>query len=118
MWALFYSLASMILLKPSKKWTLVLLLAWPWTSHFITAQNLESIGKEKPLTVTGGVSLNQMFYTAKGIESRRSPYTYYASGNINFSLYGWSVPLSFNVSNQNTTFQQPFIQYIILPTFK
>ncbi|MBT1702740.1 outer membrane beta-barrel family protein [Chryseosolibacter indicus] len=81
-------------------------------------QNLASIGKEKPLQVSGGLSLNQIFYSVNGIESRRDPYTYYASGNINFSLYGWSVPLSFSVSNQNTSFQQPFNQYSLHPTYK
>lgn len=83
-----------------------------------TAQNLESIGKEKPIAVTGGASLNQIFYSANGIESRRDPYAWYASGNINFSLYGWSVPLSFSLSNQNSSFQQPFNQYSIHPTYK
>lgn len=82
------------------------------------AQNIESFGKEKPLTVSGGVSLNQILYGVKGIESRRDPYTYYASGNINFSIYGWSVPLSFSVSNRNTSFQQPFNQYSLHPTYK
>jgi hypothetical protein len=84
----------------------------------LVAQNLETIGKEKPIKVSGGVSLNQIFYTANGINNRRDPYSYYASGNINFSLYGWSVPLSFSVSNQNTTFQQPFNQYSLHPTYK
>jgi hypothetical protein len=84
----------------------------------LIAQNLESIGKEKPLTITGGVSLNQIFYAATGINSRRDPYTYYASGNVNFSLYGWSIPVSFSVSNQNTTYQQPFNQYSVHPTYK
>jgi hypothetical protein len=82
------------------------------------AQNLESIGKEKPLSISGGVSLSQIVYGVTGIESRRDPYSYYASGNINFSLYGWSVPLSFSVSNQNTSFQQPFNQYSLHPTYK
>ena len=81
-------------------------------------QNLADIGKANPITITGGVSLNQIFYTARGIENRRDPYTYYASGNINFSLYGWSVPLSFALSNRNTSFQQPFNQYSIHPTYK
>lgn len=84
----------------------------------LQAQNLESIGKENAVSVTGGVSLNQIFYSANGIDSRRDPYSYFASGNINFSLYGWSVPLSFSISNQNTTFQQPFNQYSIHPTYK
>lgn len=82
------------------------------------AQNLESIGKENPIAINGGVSLNQIFYTVNGIESRRDPYSYYASGNVNLSLYGWSVPLSFSISNQNTTFQQPFNQYSLHPTYK
>jgi len=82
------------------------------------SQNLETIGKSIPLSITGGVSLNQVFYTASGIQSRRDPYTYVASGNVNFSLYGWSVPLSFSVSNQNTSFQQPFNQYSLHPTYK
>ncbi|SKC50887.1 hypothetical protein SAMN05660236_1100 [Ohtaekwangia koreensis] len=84
----------------------------------LNAQNLESIGKEKPLSITGGISLNQIVYGVRGIESRRDPYSYYASGNINFSLYGWSCPLSFSISNQNTSFQQPFNQYSLHPTYK
>lgn len=82
------------------------------------AQNLESIGKQNPLSISGGVSLNQIVYGVHGIESRRDPYSYYASGNINFSLYGWNCPLSFSVSNQNTSFQQPFNQYSLHPTYK
>lgn len=84
----------------------------------LIAQNLESIGKEKPLVITGGVSLSQVVYAASGTDNRRDPYSYYASGSVNFSLYGWSVPLSFSFSNQNTTFQQPFNQYSIHPTYK
>jgi hypothetical protein len=101
--------------KPPIAFIVVLLILFAFQ---LSAQNLESIGKEKPLTVTGGVSLNQIFYSATGIESRRDPYSYYASGNVNFSLYGWSVPLSFSVSNQNTSFQQPFNQYSLHPTYK
>ncbi|HET9052633.1 MAG TPA: hypothetical protein VFM90_00565, partial [Cyclobacteriaceae bacterium] len=82
------------------------------------AQNLESIGKEKPLTITGGLSLNQIVYAASGINSRRDPYSYFASGNINFNFYGWSVPLSFTLSNQNFSYQQPFNQYGLHPTYK
>lgn len=84
----------------------------------VSAQNLESIGKEKPLQISGGASLNQILYSVDGIESRRDPYSYYASGNVNFSLYGWNVPLSFSISNQNTSFQQPFNQYSLHPTYK
>lgn len=84
----------------------------------LAAQNLEAIGKEKAFSVSGGVSLNQIVYAASGIDSRRDPYSYYASGNVTFSLYGWSVPLSFALSNQSVSYQQPFNQYGIHPTYK
>lgn len=84
----------------------------------LLGQNLESIGKENPVTVSGGVSLNQIFYGNNGLDSRRNPYSLFASGNINFDLYGWSVPLSFAYSNQQVSFQQPFNQYSINPTYK
>ena len=82
------------------------------------AQNFESIGKEKPLRISGGVSASQIFYAANGLDSRRDPYSYFLSGNLNFDLYGWSVPLSFAFSNQNLSYQQPFNQYGLHPTYK
>lgn len=83
------------------------------------SQDLELIGKEKnPFKVSGSLSANQIFYGVSGIESRRQPYNYFLSGNVNFSLYGWSVPLSFTYSNQQAAFRQPFNQYGIQPTYK
>ncbi len=85
----------------------------------VDAQDLEAIGKEKPFRVNGGVSLNQVGYFQWGEEAaRRDPYTWIASGNINFNIYGWSVPLSFTYSNLEGTFQQPFNQYGLTPTYK
>jgi|WetSurMetagenome_2_1015567.scaffolds.fasta_scaffold85627_1 hypothetical protein len=84
----------------------------------IIAQNLESIGKEKPLKVNGGISVNQTVYATSDTNSQRDPYNYYITGNLNLSLYGWSVPLSFNYSNQKTTFTQPFNHYSLHPQYK
>lgn len=84
----------------------------------LTAQNLESIGKEKPFSFAGGLSFNQIFYSASGVQLRRDPYSYVAGGNVNLSIYGWSIPLTFSVSNQQTAFSQPFNQYSLHPTYK
>ncbi len=84
----------------------------------LNAQNLEQIGKQNPLTISGGVSVNQIGYAVSGIESRRDPYSFFASGNVNFNLYGWSVPLTFTYSNQQGSFQQPFNQFGLHPTYK
>lgn len=85
---------------------------------FVCAQKLDAIGKEKPLAINGSASLSQLFYGARGIDSRRDPYTYFANSSLNLSLYGWSIPFSFSLSNQNTSFQQPFNQYSINPSYK
>jgi hypothetical protein len=84
----------------------------------LTAQNLESIGKEKPFSFAGGLSINQILYASAGSSPRRDPYSYVASGNLDLSLYGWSVPLRFTVSNNRTSFSQPFNQYALHPTWK
>ena len=84
----------------------------------IWGQNIESIGKGKAVKISGGLSVNQIFYDAIGTRSGRTPYTYYLAGNLNFSFYGWSVPFSYIYSNQQSSFQQPFNQYSINPSYK
>lgn len=84
----------------------------------LQAQNLANIGKGKALGMSGGINANTVFYDASGIENRRDPFNYFLSGNLNFSLYDWSVPLTFSYSNQNSSFQQPFNQYGLSPTYK
>jgi hypothetical protein len=104
---------------PMKKiYPVILIYVSILSAYSVSGQDLSNIGKVNPVTITGALSLNQVFYTASGIENRRDPYTYYASGNVNFSLYGWNVPLSFSLSNRNYSFQQPFNQYSIHPTYK
>ncbi len=87
-------------------------------TYWVRAQNLENIDKEKPVSISGGVQLNAMGYTVKGINSRRAPFTWIGTGNLNIDLYGWSVPLSFSYTNHQGNFQQPFNRYGISPTYK
>jgi hypothetical protein len=84
----------------------------------VNAQDLEMIGKKNPFEVSGGLSFNQVFYTAFGDNSRRDLYSYVATGNLNLALYGWNIPLVFSISNQGESFQQPFNQYSLHPTYK
>ncbi len=83
-----------------------------------SGQDLEQVGKAGGVSVNGGLSVNQIFYAIDGAEQRRDPYSYFLSGNLALNLYGWSIPVSFSLSNQNSSFQQPFNQYGIHPTYK
>ncbi|MDA3952365.1 MAG: hypothetical protein PF485_01875 [Bacteroidales bacterium] len=95
---------------------LIIILGMGLKSSF--AQDLESVGQKDQLKITGGISTNQVYYSAFGADQRRDPYSYFLSGNVNFSLYGWNAPFSYTYSNQNSAFQQPFNQYSLHPYYK
>jgi hypothetical protein len=100
-------------------YSFLLLLSFFMVALDAKAQDLGAIGsREKPVRFSGGVSASQIAYAASGMQNRRDPYTYFLSGNLAMDLYGWSVPVSFNFSNQRFAFQQPFNQYGLHPTYK
>src|SRR5258708_3416004 len=71
------------------------------------SQDLTRIGKSNLLKVSGGVSANQIFYWADGIQNRRNPYSNFLSGNVNFNIYELNLPVSFTFSNQTISVQLP-----------
>ena len=95
-----------------------LLTLWLGSALAVNAQDLGAIGTAEPIRVSGSFSSSTIFYGSLGAESRRDPFSYFLSGSLNVSLYGWSIPLSVNYSNQQTTFHQPFNQYGLSPTYK
>ena len=85
---------------------------------FSQAQDIAKIGNEKPVSLSGGVSVNQVFYSSSGLENRRDPYNYYLGGQLTLNIYGLSLPFSFTYSNQQSQFRQPFNQFSVHPTYK
>lgn len=102
----------------------------PWHSYlFITvmlwlsgiplhSQELSNIGKSPMLATTGGISLNQIYFNSNDSLSRRDPYTYTFTANLNLALYGWSIPVSAIYSNQKWSYSQPFNQFSLHPSYK
>jgi len=110
-------------MKRIKKIYLLLLLII--ASNQLVGQNVETMFnrfKKRPFKFTGGISANQVFYGANGIDNRRSPYTYYLSGNLNVSFYGWNFPFTFSFSDQEAQYQTPPFQsydrYGVTPYYK
>jgi hypothetical protein len=81
-------------------------------------QQLDQIGKKGGIKVTGGVGLTNNLYFADGIANRMNPYSYLLTGNVNISIYGFSLPFSFSFSNQSYSYRQPFNIYGLSPTYK
>ncbi len=74
----------------------------------MSAQNInfDRLGQDKLFRVTGGLSTNGVYYEGT---ANRNPFTYFVSGNLNFSVAGlYSIPLSFTYSNQEFDFSNPF----------
>lgn len=100
------------------KWKLIASILLLLLITDVQAQDLEQIGKKDAIKMNGSLSLMNIFYAADGIKARRPPSTWFINGNVTFNLYGWSVPLSITMSQNNTAFNQPFNQYGLSPKYK
>lgn len=87
----------------------------PWR---LLAQDFTNIKSQKPFAFNGSLELRGAFYGASGISNRMEPFNYYVSGSPIISLYGWSIPFSITWSQKQTSFQQPFNQFGLSPTYK
>jgi hypothetical protein len=83
-----------------------------------SAQDLETIGQQKPFTISGGASARTIFYSANGIENRRKPFSYVISGSPVITIYGITIPVYFVFSEQERSFRQPFNQFGLSPRYK
>ncbi len=82
------------------------------------AQDLNKIGKKDMLVVNGGLNYTSVIYNAQGIQNRRQPYTYFLSGNITGNILGISLPFTFNYSNNQIKYTQPYNIQSFNPTYK
>ncbi len=84
------------------------------------AQDLGVIGKQKhPVQLNGSLSLmgGPYFYSGDG-NPRNEPYWWNTSGSLTLGVYGWQVPVSFNVGSQQRSWTQPFNRYGMSPYYK
>ncbi|WP_299104241.1 hypothetical protein [uncultured Tenacibaculum sp.] len=71
--------------------------------------DFENIGRGKPFKVSGNIAANSVFYSSNQ-NSARAPFTYFLQGGLNFSIYEFSIPVSYSFSNQgeDLEYQLPF----------
>ncbi|MBD3637296.1 MAG: hypothetical protein HUJ25_08095 [Crocinitomicaceae bacterium] len=102
-----------------KKLLLLILLSSAFFDKTAMAQNLDKIGKEDAVTVSGGVAFNTITYFSKGISiPSREPFTWFASGNVNINILDVALPFTFSYSNQGSKFTQPFNRTALHPQYK
>ena len=89
-----------------------------WITKPAVCQDLGGISSQKPFLLNGGVQLRGIYYNASGIANRQTPLSYVLSGNLNFNIYGVSLPVSFTLSEQERSFRQPFNRFGLSPHYK
>jgi hypothetical protein len=82
------------------------------------SQDLEQIGKQKPVRLNGGLTVLANSYQVSGIDPRSKPFLWSINGSPTLTLYGVSLPFYFNIGAQNRSFSQPFNQFGVSPTYK
>jgi hypothetical protein len=84
----------------------------------ISAQDLSQYGWKKGVKINGGLNFNTVNYASNGIGNRRDPFNWFASGNFNINLFGYSLPFSFALSNAARNYTQPFNRVQFKPSYK
>jgi hypothetical protein len=83
------------------------------------SQNLDKLGTDEALKVTGGLSFNTIAYAQKGLAvSSREPFTWFAGGNLNFTILDVALPFTFTYSNLGAKYTQPFNRVSLNPSYK
>ena len=82
------------------------------------SQNLDKLGKKEMTHVGGGLNYSSVFYNAYGIPDRRQPFTWFLNGNITASILDISLPFTFNYSNNQIAYSQPYMLQSFNPTYK
>jgi hypothetical protein len=66
--------------------------------------DIENFGKGEKLKITGGISSNFTYFDTGRPVNALQPFTYYVQGNLNFSLFRFSMPVSYSYSNEGDNF--------------
>src|SRR5258708_1150792 len=82
------------------------------------SQNIEKLGRKDMVKVSGGLNYSSVFYNADGIPNRRQPFTWFLNGNISVNILDISFPFTFNYSNNQVAYTQPFNIQSFNPTYK
>lgn len=82
------------------------------------AQDIGSLGQVQPVQFNAGLQVQAGFYHVSGIDPRRSPFAWTVSGTPTLTLYGVQLPFMVMLGDQQRSFQQPFNQFGVSPSYK
>jgi hypothetical protein len=84
----------------------------------LTSQSLDKLKGQKPVTIGGFISTNQVLNQIPTDSASIINYNSFYTGSLNFNIYGVSVPFTFIYTNQQGNFSHPFNQFGLHPSYK
>jgi len=97
-------------------------LAFMFVQNQSISQNLQGQSKNnssRKIKFSGGLNLMSQYYNVKGIDPRRSPFSWVIGGNAMVSYGKFRIPLSFSFRDQKFSFGGPsFNKFGISPRYK
>ncbi|MEP7374153.1 MAG: hypothetical protein ABI675_12235 [Chitinophagaceae bacterium] len=86
--------------------------------HITYGQDLGTIGKQKPFTITGSTGGSTNFYHSNEPVATRPVFSWNLYGNFTPTVYGIALPFSFVINQYSKSYAQPFAQFGLSPTYK
>ncbi len=111
-------MAELIRLRIQKRYVLLLLPVMLCLSLSGWGQAQDSISKPKKFGLFGSIGFGTQFYSNLEGAARNRPGTWMISGSPVVRMFGYDAPLSFTLSEQDRSFQQPFNLMGFSPRFK
>lgn len=84
----------------------------------LQAQDISELKNKKPFQITGGIGAGMDFYASNEHAMTRDPFAWNINGSLTPSVYGFSMPLSFSISQYSKSYSAPFAMTGISPTYK
>ena len=84
----------------------------------LAAQDLTKIGKAKPFAITGNVGGGFTLYHSTENQYTQPPFAWNLYANFTPSVYNFSFPFSFVLTQYSSSYTTPFAQFGVSPTYK
>jgi hypothetical protein len=84
----------------------------------VFSQDIAEMLQNDALKISGRLGASMVFYDVEGRETTRSPFTWMLVGNPVISYRGITLPFSMTISEQHTSFRQPFNKIGVSPYYK
>lgn len=108
---------------PFRLVVLIGVLAMLFCPGSVWAQDFTNLKEKKPFDAGGSISLNTAFYANTGGGNnfpfgKIDPFHWSIVGTPWISIYEWTIPFTFTIGKQNQSFEHPFYQFGVSPTYK